>query len=502
MLRLRKGMLALLGLSSAALWGCAVGPERTTAPPPTPSPPASLAAAWQAPAAKVLQPHSAASGAPVAASTDTTRTGAASSRSDWWQSLGDPLLPELVSAAQMASADAAQALARLQRARASAAVAAAAQSPQLGAQAGASHGRAALGQPVATQASAGLQAQWELDLFGAVAAGRDAALARQSAAAAGWHAVQVAIAAETASLYTALRGCEALLAQARLDSQSRDATARLTELSARAGFTAPADAALTRAGAAQARTGVLAQQAACEAQLKSLVELTDLPEPQLRQRLAARTAVLPSPRALSVPAVPAALLAQRPDLADTARLVNAAAADQAQAQARERPQVSLAGSIAGLVARGGGAEVRGLTWNLGPISVSFPIFDGGARAAATASARASYDEAVALYQSQVRRAVREVEAALVSLQSTTDRQTDLNAAAQDFEVFLRATEARTRGGLGSLFELEIARRNAVQAQSALIDLQRERAVAWISLYRALGGAWSADDPSPGPGKSL
>lgn len=486
------------------LSGCALGPRGAQSTDPSQAQPApvSLAAQWQAPLPEAAVAAAQLSAGAAPATSAAAPASAANSRADWWQSLGDPLLPELVSAAQGVSADAAQALAQLQRARAAADVAAAALSPQLNAQAGASHGRAMLGQPVATQASAGLQAQWELDLFGAVAAGRKAALARQSSAAASWHAVQVAIAAETATLYTAIRGCEALLAQARLDSQSRDETARLTELSARAGFTAPADAALARAGAAQARTAVLARQAVCEVRLKSLVELTDLGEPQLRQRLAARTAKLPSPGALSVPAVPAALLAQRPDLAATASLVKAAAADQSQALARERPQLSLAGSIAGVAVRGGGAELQGLTWNLGPISVSFPIFDGGARAAATASARATYDEAVALYQSQVRRAVREVEVALVSLQSTTDRQTDLSAAVRDFEVSLRAIESRTRGGLGSLFELEIARRNAVLAQSALIELQQARAEAWISLYRALGGAWSLDDPIPGEKRKL
>jgi outer membrane protein TolC len=69
-------------------------------------------------------------------------------------------------------------------------------------------------------------------------------------------------------------------------------------------------------------------------------------------------------------------------------------------------------------------------------------------------------------------------------------------AAKDFETSLRATQARQRGGLASLLELEVSRRNAVAAQSALIELQRERAVAWIGLYRALGGGWSEATPDP------
>ena len=94
---------------------------------------------------------------------------------------------------------------------------------------------------------------------------------------------------------------------------------------------------------------------------------------------------------------------------------------------------------------------------------------------------------------KLRTAVREVEEALVALQSTAARGEDARSAADGYERSLRAVESRYRGGLASLFELEDARRTAVAAQSALIELQRERVAAWISLYRALGGGWNAAD---------
>ena len=128
--------------------------------------------------------------------------------------------------------------------------------------------------------------------------------------------------------------------------------------------------------------------------------------------------------------------------------------------------------------------------------VTLPLFDGGSSAANSAAARADYDAAVAAYQAQVRRALREVETAFVDLDSTARRQQDAEAAARDFEASLVATQARQRSGLASVFDLEAARRNAVQAQSTLVELQAERATAWISLYRALGGGWSASEPAP------
>jgi outer membrane protein TolC len=280
------------------------------------------------------------------------------------------------------------------------------------------------------------------------------------------------------------------LVQTRTDAQSREETARLTELSARAGFTPPADAALARAGAAQARNQVLAQGASCDTLIKSLVELTADAEADLRVRLQPRTALLPQPGDFSMDErLPASLLARRPDLLQAERNVVAAAGDRLQTQARERPSVSLSGSLSGAVGREAGITGRGAVWSFGPLVVDFPLFDAGKRAADTAAARAAYDDAVAQYRGLARRAVREVEAARVALQSASQRQADALSAAQDFETSLRATAARQQGGLASLFDLEAARRNAVSAQSALIDLQRERAQAWISLVRALGGGW-------------
>jgi NodT family efflux transporter outer membrane factor (OMF) lipoprotein len=468
------GLVLVLSSTGCAVWSGARG----TAPLPSttaPAAPPSLPAAWQAPL-----PHG----------------GSTQALAGWWAQFDDPLLPELIAASQAASPGMASALARVERARASSAVASAAALPQVSGVGSAAHGREALAQPMGTRLTAGVQAQWELDLFGAVSAGRQAELARLQGAQAGWHDARVMVAAETATTYVTLRACEAQLTQTELDARSRGETARLTDASAKAGFTAPAEAALARAGAAQARSTALAQRAQCDTLVKALVDLTDLPEAQLRQRLMARTGVLPASRPIAPGALPASLLEQRPDLAQAARTVVAAAADTQQAAAREKPQVSLSGNFMGVALNTGDTNLRGTTWALGPISVNFPLFDGGSRAAATAASRASYEEAVSLYRAQVRRAVREVESSLVALRAAAARQADVDAAALDFLASLRATEARSRGGLASQFDLETARRNAVLAQSTVIELQRETITAWISLYRALGGGWSPADSTP------
>lgn len=473
--RLRPG-LALV--ATAALTACAT-PGSGTGPATAPAAVAAPASAWQAPL-----PHG----------------GDVQALAQWWQRFGEPELPALIEAAQQASPSLAAAQARIERARATAVAAGAAALPRLDAVAQASNGRGSPGAPTVTQVGAGLRASWELDLMGGVAAGREAAQARLQGAQAGWHEARVSLAADVAALVLGLRACEAQREQTEIDARSREVTARLADQSARAGFTAPADAALARAGAAQSRSLARAQQAQCDGLVKALVELTARPEPALRAQLAARAAQLPQPAALAVQAVPGSLLSVRPDLAAAERAVVAAAGDRRQARAAEGVRVVLNGDVNAGIGRTNGVEVRGTTFTVGPLSVSLPLFDGGTARAQTAAAQAAYDEAVALYQAQLRRAVREVETALVALQATAERGRDAESAARDFEAALRATEARQRGGLASLLDLEAARRNAAQAQSALIELQRERVAAWIDLYRALGGGWSAAAPGAAPAR--
>jgi len=165
-----------------------------------------------------------------------------------------------------------------------------------------------------------------------------------------------------------------------------------------------------------------------------------------------------------------------------------------QAVARRYPRIGLAGNIGAARFDSSAGNVHGSVWSIGPVSVTLPVFDAGVRRADVAAARARYDESVIAYGARLRNAVREVEEALIGLQSTAARNDDARIAAESFLESYRATESRYRGGLANLFELEDARRSALLAQTTLIDLQRERVTAWISLYRALGGGWRTPAP--------
>jgi len=189
--------------------------------------------------------------------------------------------------------------------------------------------------------------------------------------------------------------------------------------------------------------------------------------------------------------VPAQVIAQRPDVFAAERDVVLASAQVGRAQAQRYPRLTLAGSIGALRYSTQGVTTDLNTWSFGPLAVSLPVFDAGQRAANVDLAQTRYAEAVSVYRAKVRYAVREVEEALLNLQSTAARTADADLAAQGYTESWLATQTRAAQGFASLPELEEARRMALAAQTARMALALERNRAWIALYRAMGGGFQS-----------
>jgi multidrug efflux system outer membrane protein len=476
-MRRLRSIAALCLPLSLGLAGCGL-----TRPPATASAP--VPAQWHAPL-----PHG----------------GSLVSLADWWRQLDDPLLVELIAAAEAASPNLASAAARVAEARSTRVQAGAALLPNLDGTLSASRGvsGSSLGSGATSSSSssstaiaplttlqAGLQSKWEIDLFGRLRADRDSAEQKLNSATAKWHDARVAVAAETANAYFAERACQQQLRVAKSDAESRGETARLTDLSARAGFTAPADAALARASASDASGRLTQQRAQCAVQRKALVALSGIDEPTLEQKLAASPTQRALPVVGSIASVPAEAISQRPDVYAAELGVASASADVGSAEAERYPKLSISGSIGRMQIRTSGFRESLDTWTIGPVSLTVPLLDGGARAANSDAAKARYTEAVSLYRANVRQAVREVEEALVNLDATDARTTDADAAVKNYQASFDATQARYSSGLASLFELEDSRRTLFTAQTARVSLQRERTEAWVALYRSMGGGWA------------
>nr|AJF34460.1 outer membrane protein [Eleftheria terrae] len=415
---------------------------------------------------------------------------------DWWRRFDDPALAELIAASQSGNPGLAQATARIRQARAQARMAGAAVWPALDARAGLQRSGTELPPTpgVQTNASATLDASWEVDLFGANRRAVEAALAREASSQASWHDARVSLAAEVAAAFVALRACEAVVAIDRQDEASLRQVAELTHRKVEAGFEAPANAALARASAAESTSRRVAQQAECDVLVKQLSALAVLPEDDVRARLAVRRGVLPVPAGFEVEAVPAGLLQQRPDLAAAEHEIAAAAAEVGAARAERYPRLTLTGSIGRAGVRVGGETSEGRTWSIVPQLV-LPLLDAGRRRAAVEVAEARYDEALAAWRRQALGAVREVEEALVRLDAADRREGDALRAAQGYAEFLKAAQTQYQVGSGSLLDLEQARRQSLAAEASLVQVRRDRVTSWVSLYKALGGGWQPELPS-------
>ncbi len=480
-----RARLACAVLSGCALLsGCAggvfgtLGPDYARPEPATP-------AAWQAalPEAPAPVPHQ----------------GSTKQLAAWWAQFRDPTLDALIASSQQHSGTLAQAAASIARARADAITAGVAASPSLDAIGSVNRAAFTFGGPLAyrNQTQLGVQSSWEIDLFGGLARQRESADAQLQASIADWHEARVSLAAETANTYASLRLCERQLVQATDDARSRAETARITDIAGRAGLQGSATVALARAAASEASAALSQRRAQCDIAVKGLVALTEMDEPALRALLAkSGTAKLPEPARFDIQSIPARVITQRPDIAAAERRLASASAAIGQAEADRYPRLTLSGNITPTRVSLGSAPALSLTtWSIGP-SLLMPLVDGGRRAANVDAARAQYAAAESAWRARVRNAVREVEEALVRLASSTGRQGDTAASARGYRANLEAAQARLRAGLGSVLELEEARRLSLAADAALDALEQERVAAWIALYRAVGGGWDAEAPAP------
>jgi len=410
---------------------------------------------------------------------------------DWWASFNDPSLAKLLDIAELGNPTIQEAVANIDKARASIDTARAGLFPSLDGSASVTRGgnkgddlnRARAG----ISKSGGLDASWELDLFGKTKNQTQAAIARAQGKVWSWHDARVSVAAELGDYYVQYRACRQLEQRYRDELASQKETIRATERSAESGFTSAADLALSRASAATSSSSLTSQHGACEILVKSMVQLTAADEVSIRKLLDRGTRRIPQPSVVRITSVPAEALRQRPDINALEAEVAATISDVGAAKADLYPSLSLSGSISISEATVTG---RSIPWSFGP-ALSIPIFDGGTRRAAVRSAVADYDIAVASYKSGVLQAVSDVETALVNVNTALKRINDAKIAADNYQSYFRSIDEKWKSGGASILDREEARRSAQSAAITLIEIRRDAGRYWIALYKSLGGGWSA-----------
>ncbi len=406
----------------------------------------------------------------------------------WWSSFNDPHLFDLINSAYTNNPTIAAAFARIQTARSNLKSASAGGQPQVGATAGIQR-QSALNSPVLTAAQVGVEAGWEIDLFGSVKRGTAAAQAQLESSQADLHATRISLAAEIANLYLALKTCEANVQVQQLDVVSQTKTLDLTQLKVKAGFSAPADVSLLRASLANSRNQLTGLQSDCSLLVNSIALLTGFDNKTIANRSLQTAGQIPKPAVFAVTSLPAQLLTMRPDVRSLERQLAASSEQIGIAQANQYPRLSLSGNLGFGSTRLLGGTTDDLTWGFGP-SITLPLFNGGRSAAALDGARSRYAEVQAQMQLKLQSAVSEVQESMIRVQAAQAREGNAQTAVADFEAFYKAAETRWSVGVGTLLELEEARRLAANAKLALLRLEQERVSQLINLYRALGGGWN------------
>lgn len=425
-------------------------------------------------------------------------------RGEWWKAFGEPLLDRLEAQASVANQDLRAAAARLAQARALQQNARAALFPQLGLGAGPTRQRPSpasqgLAADAATHAMTLWRAQgsvaYEADLFGRIGSEVEAAAATTEQREALFHSLQLALQADVAQAYFALRELDALAALYADTVALREQSTRFFQRRFEAGDIGELEFARERTELAAARSealGIARQRAVAEHGLAILLGLAPAAFAQPPQPLARVD--------LQVPAgLPSALLERRPDIAAAERAMAAANARIGAARAAFFPRLSLTGALGYESAELGDLfKWSSRAFVLGPLvgtMLSLPLFDGGARQAGVDQARAAYAEEAANYRQTVLRAFKEVEDNLAHLRLLGEQTGAQDEAVASARRAARLAQIQYREGSVSHLNVIDAERSVLQQQRVAVQLDAERARATVSLIRAIGGGWHSGSAS-------
>ncbi|CAB5681318.1 Cation efflux system protein CusC precursor [Delftia tsuruhatensis] len=411
-------------------------------------------------------------------------TAAAPDLHGWWKAWGDKTLDALVEEALAANLDLAQAQSRLRQQRLLAGTSDAAYRPVVTAGVRTLQDIAAID----SYFHASIDVAWDLGLFGAREAGLQSAAAGVLDAAGRLQAARVALVADVAHRYLDIRMAQRQ--RALLDEQVRiDARALQLAEVRRAQRLGTQDA------VQQLRlqsTQILAQQAAVrEAQARAahgLAALLGRTRPDAQWLGADAGAPLPGPDALAVAALPADLLRTRPDIQVAQAGVERAAAELGLARSALYPRFVIAGSL--LYSYNITQNLRTTQDNaptFGP-QIDIPLFDWSRRRSQADASELALQASVQAYRQSVLDGVAEVESALAALAAQRERIAALQASGQVLEQRGQAQERRQALGLDSEFGGLAGRRAALQARSEQATALAAHALAYVALYKALGGA--------------
>ena len=410
----------------------------------------------------------------------------------WWDRLEDPQLASLLALAHRDNPGLRTAGLRVLEAGAALGIASGSRYPQLqrvegsAAIAGVDNSSGLSPDRSDTSASLGVSLAWELDFWGRFRRVVESAEAAGYATITAQRDAQLLLTAEVAARYygykTTLRRIRVARQNVQVQARSLEITTRLYE----AGQTAELDLQQARVQYLSTRAGIPSLEIALARQRNALAALLGRPPGDI-PGLEAIDDSLPAVAPEAIPALPARLLARRPDVRTAAWQAAAQSARIGVAAADLYPAIGLAGSIGWAGSSLALSPDRTLL-AAGP-TLRWNILNYGRLENAVRVEDARLQQALEGYRAAVLTAAREIDDAAVQVVKTAERQEDLDASLEAAERSLAlATRRYQEGYSGFQRVLDAQRALAAQADRAISN-QGDHLQAVIQLYAALGGGW-------------
>jgi len=342
---------------------------------------------------------------------------------------------------------------------------------------------------------ANLNASWEIDVFGGLRRGREAAGAEYEASEAGAIATRLAVAAQTADVYVTIRGLQTRIAIARQQAETRRELLSTVTLQFEKGIAAELQMRQAEGSLAQVEAQIPVLESGLDVAMNALDVLLGVQPGTYRAELSV-AALIPASPGFAEIGTPAEIIRRRPDLIVAERRVAAASARIGVAISEYYPKFSLGGLLGSATAiASGNLFTGGASQALGILGLRWRLFDFGRIDAEIAAARGREAEALAAYRLAVLRATEDVENAFSAL---VKREAQVGILTRGESSFARAREnsaAAYKGGVVSLIEVLDADSNLLQARDAKAQAQMEAVRAAVASFRALGGGWDAPTAS-------
>jgi NodT family efflux transporter outer membrane factor (OMF) lipoprotein len=424
----------------------------------------------------------------------------------WWEGFGDPVLTDFVSKALEQNLDLAQASARVTQARAGLGAANAALLPSgnISGQAARSYQsiETPLGQVLnstpgydryGNSYEVNLGAGWEVDVFGGLRRGREAALAEYQASEAGATATRLAVAAQTADIYITLRGLQARLDIANRQVKTQQGLLEKVRLLYGKGLAANYQVQQTEGALSQVQATVPVLQTGLDAAMNALDVMLGTPPGTHRAQLANAGSIPLAPQ-IKATGTPADLLRRRPDLIVAERQLAASNARIGVAIAEYYPKFSLSALLgSATVVSGGNLFTGGANQSAGVLGLRWRLFDFGRINAQIDQAKGQEAQALAAYRQSVLRATEDVENAFSALVNREVQATTLTEGEASLTQARQSSFIAYQKGTASLIDVLHADETMLQASDARAQARTESARAAVAAFKALGGGWQPPD---------